>query len=181
MSEKALSRINAAFDGWFIQIDGPKLADFTLCGRQHVYTSFLYCTAGEPEDVELALAEHAIAEMKQLIETQMTAEQQADLLGSMLLFWRRRPSLDRFLDDRGVVNTRLSFRLVVPDLDFTSLHVLDDEPPRRIVRLATEPPPAEPPVNESEQPGLPSEDGAQESKLAALQRLSALAADLPGP
>lgn len=126
----------ANIESIFTCVDGPPRAFFELPIPAEVHDPILspvlriiYQTVnvamvGDEDTVGAALCTWADSKFHTLI----SKEQMEDR--STVLFWRHRPSLERFTDDKGRQSIRLYMRLVIPGVDLSSLHArgFGDEP-----------------------------------------------------
>lgn len=103
----------------FCCVDGPPRAYFEFPQNGEtiriIYGLIAVAMRGEPDNVETILCLWALTKLSDLL----TPEQRDD--ASVVLFWRRHPSIDEFADEKGRTCTRLRMRLCIPGYDLSEI------------------------------------------------------------
>lgn len=86
-----------------------------------VYTTVRVAQIGEGDYVQPVLCGWVLNHMRALL----TDEQREDR--STILFWRKRPMVEEFLDKQGRICTALRMRLAIPGIDLAHLTTPESE------------------------------------------------------
>jgi hypothetical protein len=89
-----------------------------------VYETVRVAMRGGTEDVGEILCRWVWRKLRDLLPEEMAMD------ASVVLFWRRRPSIEEFLDKKGRVCSQLRMRLAIPGYSLGELAAPNSEEPR---------------------------------------------------
>ncbi len=119
---QTVAALIAAIDQIVEVIDGPRRAYFEVGSERVVYQTWATSAIGEAEDTEALLCMWFWANFLVPFTEEMIEDH------NHILFWRSRPYLQSFIDEKGRVCTALRARLACPGIDFPFATKREGEP-----------------------------------------------------